>query len=155
MARWNSGKDHEVAVLVYVINRQYFGKQQEKLKKEARVEQKHGATYRSFHVTVRIKFSLQKHNFYDPSFLIPHSYAIIYDVFICKEQLSMQLSDMVIYMKCYSLKIIYLNFSFNFPGFYSIYMSTNSISPTTSSYSKVRKQIWEDANIFLIQIACL
>ena len=152
MARWNSGKDHEVAVLVYVINRQYFGKQQEKLKKEARVEQKHGATYRSFHVTVRIKFSLQKHNFYDPSFLIPHSYAIIYDVFICKEQLSKELSDMVIYMKCYNWKIIYLNFSFNFLGFYSIY---NSISPTTSSYSKVRKQIWEDANIFLIQIACL
>ena len=73
-----------------------------------------------------------------------------YDVFICKEQLSKELSDMVIYMKCYNWKIIYLNFSFNFLGFYSIY---NSISSTTSSYNKVRKHIWEDANIFLIQTA--
>ena len=153
MARWNSVKDHEVAVLAYVINRQYFCKQQEELKKEARVEQKHGARYRSFHVRVKIKFSLQKYNFHDPSFLIPHSYALIYDVFICKEQLSKELSDMVIYMKCYNWKIIYLIFSFNFLGFYSIYMSINSISSITSSYNKVRKHIWEDANIFLIQTA--
>lgn len=116
MARWNSGKDHEVAVLAYVINRQYFSKQQEKTQKEARVEQNMELHTDLFYVRVRIKFSV-KAQFLWPYLTNSHSYAIIYDVFILEEQLSMELSDMVNNMKCYNLKIIYLNFSFNFRDF--------------------------------------
>lgn len=46
-----------------------------------RVEQKHGERYRSF-IRVKVKYSLENHNFYIPSLLIPNSRALIYNVLI-------------------------------------------------------------------------